>query len=116
MFKMEVKVMEKIESFYKEYEDMLEEYLENIKGYLKNNNEKYAELQNKYNKILEQNENLTWVLEGDIKDRSLSNGECLALSKLVQIYYDMQSIEEREIFFLGGKEVYFFFKKMQILK
>lgn len=103
--------MEKIESFYKEYENMLEEYLESVRRYLKNNNEKYAELQNEYNKILEQNENLTWVLEGDIKDRNLSNEECFALSKLVQIYYDMQSIEEREIFFLGGKEVYFFFKK-----
>lgn len=113
MYKMEVKVIKKIECFYKEYEDMLEEYLENIKGYLKNNNEKYAELQNEYNKILEENENLTWVLEGDIKDRNLSNKECFALSKLVQIYYDMQSIEEQEI---GGKEVYFFFKKIGILK
>ncbi len=108
--------MEKIESFYKEYEDMFEEYLENSRGYLKDNNEKYAELQNDYNKILEQNENLIWVLEGDIKDRKLSNEECFALSKLVQIYYDMQSIEEQEIFFLGGKEAYFFFKKIGILK
>ena len=108
--------MEKIENFYKEYEDMFEEYLENSRRYLKDNNEKYAELQTEYNKILEQNENLTWVLEGDIKDRVLSNEECFALSKLVQIYYDMQSIEEQEIFFLGGKESYFFFKKIGILK
>lgn len=108
--------MERIESFYKEYEDMLEEYLENVRGYLKNNNEKYAELQNEYNKILEQNENLTWVLEGDIKGRNLSNEECFSLSKLVQIYYDMHSIEEQEIFFLGCKEAYFFFKKLGILK
>ena len=64
MFKMEVIVMEKIENFYKEYEDMFEEYLENSRRYLKDNNEKYAELQTEYNKILEQNENLTWVLEG----------------------------------------------------
>ena len=28
----------------------------------------------------------------------------------------MQSIEEQEIFFLGGKESYFFFKKIGILK
>ncbi|MCI8486999.1 MAG: hypothetical protein HFJ20_08155 [Clostridia bacterium] len=108
--------MEKIENFYKEYEDMFEEYLENSRRYLKNNNEKYAELKNEYNKILEQNQNLTWVLEGDINGRNLSNEECFSLSKLVQIYYDMQSIEEREIFFLGGKEVYFFFKKIGILK
>ena len=108
--------MEKIESFYKEYEDMLEEYLENIKGYLKNNNEKYAELQNEYNKLLEQNENLTWILEGDIKDRNLSNEECFTLSKLVQICFDMKKIEEKELFFLGGNEAYFYFKNMGILK
>lgn len=81
--------MEKIESFYKEYEDMFEEYLENSRRYLKDNNEKYAELKNEYNKILEQNENLTWILEGDIKGRNLSNEECFSLSKLVQIYYDI---------------------------
>lgn len=28
----------------------------------------------------------------------------------------MQSIEEKEIFFLGGKEVYFFFKHLGILR
>ena len=104
-------------------ETLKREYLEELNvtlvdvfylGYLlveDDNNEKYAELKNEYNKILEQNENLTWILEGDIKGRNLSNEECFSLSKLVQIYYDMQSIEEREIFFLGGKESYFFFKK-----
>jgi hypothetical protein len=116
MFKVEVNVMEKIENFYKEYKEMFEEYLENNRRYLKDNYEKYAELKNEYNKILEQNENLTWILEGDIKDRNLSNEECFSLSKLVQIYYDMQSIEEQEIFFLGGKEAYFFFKRLGILK
>ena len=33
--------MEKIETFYKEYEDMFEEYLEDIKRNLRNNNEEY---------------------------------------------------------------------------
>lgn len=108
--------MEKIETFYKEYEDMFEEYLEDIRRNLRNNNEEYIKLQNEFHKILDKNENLVWILEGDIKGRNLSNDECFALSKLVQIYYDMQSIEEKEIFFLGGKEVYFFFKKMEVLK
>ena len=108
--------MEKIESFYKEYEDMFEEYLENSRRYLKDNNEKYAELKNEYNKILEQNENLTWILEGNIKGRNLSNEECFSLSKLVQIYYDMQSIEEREIFILGGKEMHNYLKELDLIK
>lgn len=75
--------MEKIETFYKEYEDMFEEYLDNVRRNLRNNNEEYIELQKEYHKILDENENLIWVLEGNIKDRNLSNDECFALSKLV---------------------------------
>ena len=76
MFKMEVKVMEKIESFYKEYEDMFEEYIENVRRNLRNNNKEYNQLQSEYHKILDKNENLVWVLEGNIKERNLSNEEC----------------------------------------
>lgn len=108
--------MEKIETFYEEYEDMLEEYLEDIRRNLRNTNEKYIKLNKEFHEILDKNEDLVWILEGDIKDRKLSNEECFALSKLVEIYTDMQSIEEREIFFLGGKEAYFLFKRIGALK
>ena len=108
--------MEKIESFYKEHEDMFEEYLEDIKRNLRNNNEEYIKLNKEFHKILNENGDLVWILEGNIKDRNLSNKECFTLSKLVEIYTDMQSIEEKEIFFLGGKEVYFFFKHLGILR
>lgn len=108
--------MEKVETFYNEYEDLFEEFLENIKSNLKNSNEKYLELQREYHKILDKNENITWVLEGNIEGRTLSNTECFELSKLVQIYYELKEIEEKEIFFSGGKEAYFFFKKIGILK
>ncbi len=108
--------MEKIENFYEEYEDMFEEYLEDIRRNLRNTNEEYIKLQKEFHKFMDKNENLVWVLEGDIKDRNLSNEECFALSKLVEIYTDMQSIEEKESFFLGGKEAYFLFKKIGALK
>ena len=108
--------MLEIKSFYKEYEDMFEEYLEDVKRILRKKNQKYIKLQEKYHKILDENENLVWILEGNIKDRNLSNDECFALSKLVEIYTDMQSIEEKEIFFLGCKEAYFLFKKIGVLK
>lgn len=108
--------MRKIETFYEEYEDMFQEYLEDVKRDLRNNNEEYIKLYKEFHEILDENENLVWILEGDIKDRNLSNEECLVLSRLVQIYYDMQSIEEKEIFFLGCKEAYFFFKKIRLLK
>ena len=105
-----------MENFYIEYEDMFEEYIEDRKRYLRNTNEEYVKLQNKVHDILDKNENLTWILEGEIKDRTLSNGECLELSELVKIYYDIQSIEEKEIFFSGSREAYLFFKKIRILK
>ena len=108
--------MLEIKSFYKEYEDMFEEYLEDVKRILRRKNQKYIKLQEKYHKILDENENLVWILEGQTENRNLSNKECIALAKLVQIYYNMQSIEEKEIFFLGGKEVYYFFKKLGILR
>ena len=108
--------MLEIKSFYKEYEDMFEEYLEDVKRILRRKNQKYIKLQEKYHKILDENENLVWILECQTESRNLSNKECIALAKLVQIYYDMQTIEEKEIFFLGGKEVYFLLRKMKILK
>lgn len=88
--------MEKIETFYEEYEDMFEEYLEDIRRNLRNTNKEYIKLQKEFHKFMDENENLVWVLEGDIKDRNLSNEECFALSKLVEIYTDMQSIEEKK--------------------
>ena len=108
--------MKKIENFYTEYEDMFREYLEDIKRNLRNTNEEYVELQNKLHRILDKNENLIWILEGEINNRTLSHEECAALSKLVQIYYDIQAIEEKEIFFSGIKVTYFLFKKIEILK
>ena len=103
--------MEKVESFYKEYEDLFEEYLDNVRRNLKNNNEEYIELQKEYHKILDENENLIWVLEGDIKDRTLSNDECFVLSKLVKIHYDIHSIEEKENILFRRKRSLFLFQK-----
>lgn len=60
--------MEKIENFYEEYEDMFEEYLEDIRRNLRNTNKEYIKLQKEFHKFMDENENLVWVLEGDIKD------------------------------------------------
>ena len=107
--------MLEIKSFYKECEDMFEEYLEEAKSKLKKENEKYNELQKKLYKILDENENLVWILEDQTENRVLSNRECKSLAKLVEIYFDMQEIEEKEIFFLGGRELYCYLKNMGIL-
>ncbi len=56
--------MLEIKSFHKEYEDMFEEYLDDVKRILRKKNQKYINLQEKYHKILDENENLVWILEG----------------------------------------------------
>ena len=63
--------MEKIENFYEEYEYMFEEYLEDVKRILRRKNQKYIKLQEKYHKILDENENLVWILEGQTENRNL---------------------------------------------
>ena len=63
--------MLEIKSFYKEYEDMFEEYLDDVKRILRKKNQQYIKLQEKYNKILDENENLVWVLEGQTEGTNL---------------------------------------------
>lgn len=107
--------MLEIKSFYKEYEDMFEEYLEDVKIMLEQNNKRYKELRKELYKILDENENLVWILEEQTENRSLSNKECKLLAKLVKIYFDMQLIEEKAIFFAGGREAYVYLKNIGIL-
>jgi len=108
--------MRKTKTFFKEYDDMLEQYIEDSIVKLKRTNPKYKSLYREFNKILEENENLAWILEGDFKGRNLSDKEYLLLPKLIKLYFDMQTIEEKEIFFLGCKEMYFIFKKIGVLR
>ncbi|NLC87876.1 MAG: hypothetical protein GX682_03775 [Clostridiaceae bacterium] len=55
------------------------------------------------------------ILEKD-KEIILNEIDCKMLQKLVNIYLEMTMYEEREIFFLGGKEAYYYFKNIGILK
>ena len=108
--------MEELKSFYKEYENSFDDYLEDVKNVLRKKNKKYIKLREKFRKILEENENLAWILEGQIENRILTNEECFSLAKLVKLSYEMQTLEEKEIFFSGGKNAYFLFKRIGILK
>ena len=38
------------------------------------------------------------------------------LSKTIIMKYDLQEIEEKEIYFKGGMDAYFYFRKLGILK
>lgn len=59
--------------------------------------------------------NLQLVLEED-KELELNIKECKMLQKLNSLYMQMSDFEEREIFFLGARENYYYFKNLGILK
>ena len=51
-----------------------------------------------------------------IIENELSKEECKMLSKIIILNYKLQEIEENEIYFKGGMDAYFYFRKLGILK
>ena len=47
---------------------------------------------------------------------SLNEEECQILQKLIKLNMKMTTYEDREIFFLGARENYFYFKNMNLIK
>ena len=91
------------------------EFLDRKKALLKNKNKDYRKLTEKFHKIMNDFPNLQLLLEDD-KVMILNEQECKMLQKLVSIYMQIWDYEEREIFFLGAKENYFYFKNMDLIK
>ena len=60
----------------------------------------------------EQMENLV----ESIIENGLSKEECKMLSKIIILNYKLQEIEENEIYFKGGMDAYFYFRKLGIMK
>ena len=101
-------------NLFEEFENIFEDYLEKAKANLEED-KKYNELKKERHNILAKNKNLTSILEGEIKQISLSNNECLVLYELIKIHYDMQEIENKKLFLLGAKDMYFFLKRLEII-
>ena len=96
------------------YEMYLNEAIEERKTDLINRNEEYKELREKFNDIMNKYPNLQLILEED-REMILNENECKMLQKLVTIYMDICDLEEKEIFLLGGKEMYFYLKDTGII-
>ena len=101
-------------NLFEEFENIFEDYLEQVKANLEEDN-KYNELKKQRHNLLAKYENLSSILEGEINNRTLTNEECFALYELIKIGYDMQEIENKKLFLLGGKDMYFFLKKLEII-
>ena len=82
---------------------------------LRNKNEDYKKLRNQVCEIKEKYPNILSLLE-DNEVENLNKEECKNLQKLLSLYSRMMDYEDREIFFLGARENYFYFKNLEILK
>ena len=91
------------------------ELIDNARIDLKNKNLEYKNLTEKVSAIKEKYPNILSLLE-DNEVENLNKEECKNLQKLLSLYSRMMDYEDREIFFLGAKENYFYFKNLEILK
>ena len=93
----------------------LNELIDKTKVALRDKNIWYKNLHDEIVDIKENYPNLQLFFEDD-GDISLSKNGCKMLQKLINLELEIRNFEEQEIFFLGGKEAYFYFKNTRILK
>lgn len=111
--------MENIKRFTTFYEDCKDEFMEHLDGvriYLQKNNSEFKNLQKKYVKILDSNEKLQNILFGDKVETGLTPIECDLLYNAIELQEKMQIMTEEELYFKGGMDAYYYFKKMGIIK
>lgn len=91
------------------------EMISHTKVALRHKNTTYKNLLNKVENIMDNYPNIQMIMEDD-KDISLTKSDCKMLQKLFNLQIEIQALEEQEIFFLGGREAYYYFKNIEILK
>lgn len=108
--------LKRFTSFYDDCEDIFYEHLDGIKMYLRKTNEKYIDIENKIRKILDKDDILQCVFEGQTPSTTLSNEQSKLLCIIINLLSEKRDIEEKEIYFKGGMDAYYYFKKIGILK
>lgn len=106
---------EKLKPFIEEYSDDFYESIEDIRQYLNKNNKKYIEIKDKMHRIMDRNLNIQRLLDESHLEDGLSAGECKDLSQVIVLYHNLQDILEREIYFKGGMDAYYYFKRIGII-
>lgn len=114
MFRKEVKVYEKKEVYnidLSEFSDLID----NMRTELKSKDLEYKKLADEYYKILKDFPNLQLIFEEQL-ELELSKEECKMLQKLVSIYINILSFEEKELFLLGCKNARLYNKNIEIIR
>ncbi len=82
---------------------------------LKHKNIEYKRLTARVSEIMENYPNVLALIE-DNDVNNLNEDECQMLQKLIKLNMKMTTYEDREIFFLGAKENYYYFRNLELIK
>ena len=93
----------------------LSELIDSRRIALRTKNEEYKNLRKQVCEITEKYPNILALME-DNEVETLNTEECKHLQKLLSLYSRMTDFEDREIFFLGARENYFYFKHLELIK
>ena len=105
----------KLKPFIEEYNDDFYESIEDIRQYLNRHNKIYKNIKDKIHKIMDKNINIQKLLDETYLENGLSAEECKDLSQVIVLYYNLQDIIEKEIYFKGGMDSYYYFKRIGII-
>lgn len=85
---------------------------------LMKNNTSYKKLQKNISEIIEKHPIIDKIYypTDEKLDRELTKEECKMLQKVFDLHFEISTYEDLEIFFLGGKIAYIYFKKMGLIK
>lgn len=93
----------------------LNELIDSKRIELKHKNLEYKKLSDKVSEIMKNYPNVLALIEDD-EINNLNEEECKMLQKLIKLNMKMITYEDREIFFLGARENYYYFKKLNLIK
>ena len=93
----------------------LSELIDSRRIALRTKNEKYENLRKKVCEIKENYPNILALLE-DNEVEYLNTEECKHLQRLLTLYSKMEEYEDREIFFLGARENYYYYRNLNLIR
>ena len=93
----------------------LSELIDSRRIALRTKNEEYENLRKQVCEIKENYPNILALLE-DNEVENLNADECKHLQILLTLYSKMEDYEDREIFFLGARENYYYFRNLDLIK
>lgn len=105
---------ENAKSFFDEYTDDFLDYLETNRMKIVRKNAEYKQLEEKVSKIKAENPNVRTFLE-EREAVPLTDVEQNAVLDILEIQGKMDNIEMKEVFKLGGREMFVFIKQMKLL-